>query len=61
MFELKDNLPELASGDLFYDIKEGYIKPVDFLKNKEDVVIVNNALATMEEFIESIDGVVEEM
>lgn len=61
MFELKDNLPELASSDLFYDIKEGFIRPDDFLKNEEDVLAVVGAMDIVESFIDIIRGVVEEM
>ena len=50
MMEVKSGL-EICTTDFWYDLTDGgYIKPEEILKNSEDVMAVDNAIAVLRKF-----------
>ena len=56
--KLKKGLTE-SSGDFFYDLCEGYLKPENMCVNIEDAKRVADALATIQDFQESCENQIE--
>jgi len=55
--ELKDNIEEFSSSDIYYDFFDGgYLEPEDFLENKEDIEKVNEAAKVLNEYFNALES-----
>ena len=51
---------EASTDDFWYDLCEGYLNPEEILEDQEDVLRVQEAIATLKEFQDSCEDQIED-
>jgi hypothetical protein len=52
----KKDAEPAGSGDTWYDLTEGYIDPKKLLANKEQIKTINDAIATVLDFLDALEN-----